>query len=272
MPPWPASTTEGGPFRDARVLSAAEIATLAAWVEAGCPEGDPSDAPAAADLGLRLGARHARPGPDAVRAVHARRRGRDEFRVFVIPTGLTEGKWVAAIDFKPGNPKVVHHILAAFDTAGRARKLDEADPGPGYKVFGGFGLIPSGGLGGWAPGKRPQCLPDGRRPLPPGRVRRPASGPLPQERQARDRRDARRPLLRQGARRQAGPRRDGRSRPRPSFFGRPDLLIPAGDANYEVTGTLDDRRRRPPDRRRPRTCTGSARTSSSRRPAPTARP
>ena len=45
MPPWPASTTEGGPFRDARVLSAAEIATLAAWVEAGCPEGDPKDAP-----------------------------------------------------------------------------------------------------------------------------------------------------------------------------------------------------------------------------------
>ena len=41
MPPWPASTTEGDPFRDARVLSDAQIATLLAWNEAGCPEGDP---------------------------------------------------------------------------------------------------------------------------------------------------------------------------------------------------------------------------------------
>ncbi|MDB5351867.1 MAG: Copper type ascorbate-dependent monooxygenase, C-terminal domain protein [Planctomycetota bacterium] len=30
MPPWHASTIEGGPFKDARVLSAAEIATIAA--------------------------------------------------------------------------------------------------------------------------------------------------------------------------------------------------------------------------------------------------
>src|SRR5262245_17020504 len=45
MPPWPASTEEGGPFRDERVLSDADIATLAAWVEAGCPEGNPDDAP-----------------------------------------------------------------------------------------------------------------------------------------------------------------------------------------------------------------------------------
>src|SRR4051794_1770066 len=45
MPPWPASTEEGGPFRDARLMSESEIATLEAWVEAGSPEGDPGDAP-----------------------------------------------------------------------------------------------------------------------------------------------------------------------------------------------------------------------------------
>src|SRR5436309_10514450 len=33
MPPWPASTEVGGPFRDARVLTPGEIATLAAWVK-----------------------------------------------------------------------------------------------------------------------------------------------------------------------------------------------------------------------------------------------
>src|SRR3954463_7594480 len=47
MPPWPASTAEGGPFRDARVISEAEIATLEAWLEAGCPEGSAGDAPPA---------------------------------------------------------------------------------------------------------------------------------------------------------------------------------------------------------------------------------
>ena len=45
MPPWPASSSFGGPFRDARVLSSEEIATIQAWAEAKCPEGDPKDAP-----------------------------------------------------------------------------------------------------------------------------------------------------------------------------------------------------------------------------------
>ncbi|MGE3822222.1 MAG: ascorbate-dependent monooxygenase, partial [Isosphaeraceae bacterium] len=155
MPPWPASTEEGGPFRDTRMMSAAEVATIADWVEAGCPEGNPADAPeprvfvsewplGEPDLVLTM------PEPYTVRA-----EGRDEHRVFVIPTGLTEGKWIAAIDFKPGSPKVVHHVLCAFDTLGRARRLDDADPKAGYAVFSGFNIVPTGSLGGWAPGKRP---------------------------------------------------------------------------------------------------------------------
>ena len=45
MPPWPASSSFGGPFRDARVLTGDEIATLQSWVDSNCPEGDPKDAP-----------------------------------------------------------------------------------------------------------------------------------------------------------------------------------------------------------------------------------
>ena len=45
MPPWPASSSFGGPFRDARVLTGDEIATLQSWVLANCPEGDPEEAP-----------------------------------------------------------------------------------------------------------------------------------------------------------------------------------------------------------------------------------
>src|SRR5262249_3703303 len=94
--------------------------------------------------------------------------GPDEFRVFVIPSGLTEGKWVSAVDFRPGNPKVVHHILGAIDTTGRARMIDKADAGPGYKTFAGFGTLPRGlpflpsaRLSGWAPGKAARWLPNG---------------------------------------------------------------------------------------------------------------
>jgi hypothetical protein len=244
MPPWPASTKEGGPFRDARVMSDAEVATLAAWAEAGAPEGDPKDAPPAKswasdwalgdpDLVLTM------PEPYPLAAD-----GRDEHRVFVIPTGLTEGKWVAAVDFKPGNPRVVHHILGAFDTLGRARKLDAADPSPGYKVFGGFGqlpsgvqLLPSGGLGGWAPGKRPQSLPDGLgRYLPAGsdvllQVHYHKSGKPETDATKVGLYFARKPVDKEVVGRAVVP-------PRPGVFARPSLLIPAGDARYEVTGTL----------------------------------
>ena len=47
MPPWHASTSVGGPFVGARVLSDAEKKTLVNWVEAKCPEGDPKDEPPA---------------------------------------------------------------------------------------------------------------------------------------------------------------------------------------------------------------------------------
>ncbi len=39
--------------------------------------------------------------------------GPDVFRNFVIPTKLTEDKWVRAIEFRPGARKVVHHALFA---------------------------------------------------------------------------------------------------------------------------------------------------------------
>ncbi len=47
MPPWHASTTVGGPFQGARVLTDRELKTLADWADAGCPEGNPKDGPPA---------------------------------------------------------------------------------------------------------------------------------------------------------------------------------------------------------------------------------
>jgi hypothetical protein len=46
-------------------------------------------------------------------------------------------------------------------STGAGRKKDEADPGPGYASFGGPGIMPTGDLGGWAPGAMPRPLPEG---------------------------------------------------------------------------------------------------------------
>jgi hypothetical protein len=243
MPPWPASTTQGGPFRDARVLSDDEVKTLTSWAAGGCPEGDPGDAPPPRSWGAgwALGEPDlvvSMPEPYTVSA-----EGRDEHRVFVIPTGLTAGKWVTAIDLKPGNPKVVHHVLAVFDTTGRARKLDQADKGPGYAVFGGFGtlptglpLLPTGSLGGWAPGKRPQTLPAGYgRYLPPGadvllQVHYHKSGKPETDATRIGLYFAKGPIEKEIVGAIVSP-------PRPRPFAKPALRIPAGESRYEVRGT-----------------------------------
>jgi hypothetical protein len=168
MPPWKPS--DGLAFRDERKLSDREIATLAAWVDGGAPEGDTKDAPPPRQFtqGWQLGK------PDLVLTVPQEFQlgasGRDLFRCFVLPTGLDEDRSVIAIEVRPGNPRVVHHALVFLDNAGRGRELeksekerakkdDEQDLGPGYSVAMGVGFVPSGGMGGWAPGQVTRRLP-----------------------------------------------------------------------------------------------------------------
>ena len=174
-PPW--SAAGGVPIRGERKMTDKEIATLAAWADADAPEGDPKHAPPAPDFvndGWRLGK------PDLVLESPEDFRlggsGNDLFRVFVLPTGLTEDKWIVGYDVKPGNPRVVHHTLHFFDATGQARELENKqqekdrgkllmDSGPGYTVGMGVGFVAQppkfGGVGGWAPGVAPQYLPDG---------------------------------------------------------------------------------------------------------------
>jgi mono/diheme cytochrome c family protein len=180
MPPW--MPGGGVAMKGERKLSDAEIATLAKWEAAGCPEGDPKDAPPAPDFtdGWRLGK------PDLVLSpsedFHLGPSGDDLFRCFVIPTGLTEDKWITAWDVKPGNPRIVHHTQHFWDTSGMGRELERkhklkedpasADRGPGYPTSMGVGFIPSvntkngtpgrvGNIGGWVPGQSLGHLPQG---------------------------------------------------------------------------------------------------------------
>jgi mono/diheme cytochrome c family protein len=160
MPPWKAEP-DFGRFHDERRLNESEIAMLASWAAAGAPQGDPKDLPEPPKFveGWTLGQ------PDLVLempdAFTVPASGRDIYQCFVIPIPMTENKTVAAVEFRPGNRSVVHHAILYLDANGAARKRDESEDGPGYRSFGGPGVLPTGGLGGWAPGAMPRRLPEG---------------------------------------------------------------------------------------------------------------
>jgi len=160
MPPWKPEPGYGE-FHDARRLKEEEIALIARWAETGAVEGDPADLPPAPKFadGWQLGE------PDLVlemaQPYMVKADGPDIYQCFVVPMDLAGDRHVAAVEFRPGNRRVVHHALFFLDTTGEARRRDAADPEPGYRSFGGIGFLPTGGLGGWAPGAFPRFLPEG---------------------------------------------------------------------------------------------------------------
>jgi hypothetical protein len=159
MPPWQA--TGHGTFQNERTLSPEQIETIAAWAKAGEPKGDMKLAPAVPKFtpGWLMGE------PDFVgkptKPYEIAADGEDDYRCFVIPTNYPEGRFVTAVELRPGNRRVVHHVLIYLDDKGLARKKDGVDGKPGYASFGGPGFQPVGALGGWAPGLQPQVLPQG---------------------------------------------------------------------------------------------------------------
>ncbi len=162
MPPW--MPERGfGKFLGERSLTDQEIETIAQWVEAEMPEGDPAfEAPmpkfaegsalGEPDLTLRVAEPYTIKGSN-----------KDEYRVFVLPTGLTEDRDLVSVEFRPDNRTILHHGLLAFDATGQACQNDVSDPLSGYEVFGGFGvpIRPDAQLPGYTPGAVPLRLPKG---------------------------------------------------------------------------------------------------------------
>jgi mono/diheme cytochrome c family protein len=154
MPPWKAEPGYGE-FANERRLSPAEITTLGEWARSGAPEGDPKDKPALPTFpeGWQGGT------PDKVLTVDGSYTiagdGSDQYRCFVLPINNDREMHLVNVEFRPGNPKIVHHAILFLDTSGTARRLDAATPEPGYSCFGGPGFLPGGMLAGWAPGAMP---------------------------------------------------------------------------------------------------------------------
>jgi hypothetical protein len=158
MPPWKPADNYGS-FADHRGLTQNEIDMIAQWVDSGKPIGNEADIPALPNFpnGSTLGT------PDLVlkmpKSWHIKGDNKDMYRNFVLPTNLLENKKVAAIEFRPGNPKVVHHALIYLDTNKAAQALDAKDTAFGYDGFGGPGFTPVKNLLGYVPGQTPRFFP-----------------------------------------------------------------------------------------------------------------
>lgn len=160
MPPWKPGA-DFGHFADARGLSQEDIDLIAQWAITGAQQGDPMKTPPLPVFsdGSQLGK------PDLVlkmeQSWQVKGDNQDVYRNFVLPTGLLQDKTIAAIEFRPGNPKVVHHALMYLDTTGTGRQLDAEDSEYGYVGFGGPGFTPAKNMLGWVPGMVPRFFPPG---------------------------------------------------------------------------------------------------------------
>src|SRR5262245_13731886 len=161
MPPWKPAAGKGS-FQNERRLTDAELDAIQRWIAGGAPEGDPADLPQLPQFAnaWQLGTPDlvvTMPAPFTVPAA-----GADVFRTFVIPIPLANARYVRALEFRPGNARVVHHANLGVDRTRSSRQLDARDPEPGYSgSMERDARYPEGQLLGWTPGQAPHAVPDG---------------------------------------------------------------------------------------------------------------
>lgn len=162
MPPWKPEPGYGPKLQDERRLKDDEIATLSQWFDAGMPSGDLSQVspPPPAQNGWRLGE------PDLIlelpQPYPLPAEGLDIYRNFALPLGLSETRYIRAVEFQTSTRLAIHHALFLTDNTGRARVRDRSEPGVGYDGMGiGSALLPAGHIIGWTPGQRPYETPAG---------------------------------------------------------------------------------------------------------------
>ncbi len=145
MPPWFADAKHGE-FSNNPSLSQAQIETISKWVDSGSPQGDDRDMPPAPkfvegwtigtpDVVLQMKEEHAIPADGVI-----------PYLYFTIPTNFTEDKWVQAVEIKPGDRRIVHHVIASLTEGSSSATGREAR---------------TGGLGGITPNKRGIVYPPG---------------------------------------------------------------------------------------------------------------
>jgi hypothetical protein len=130
MPPW--FTHDGdGPFANDKRLSAAEIATVAAWADSGAAEGDEKDRPAPVTFvdGWSITPEMVIEMPQDVPVPAT---GTINYKNILVKVNFPEDRWVVAADLRPGNARVVHHMRAIVRPPG-SDFMRDAVPGVAYE-------------------------------------------------------------------------------------------------------------------------------------------
>lgn len=140
MPPWFATRPEKGEvshWANDRSLSDEEKSDLLNWLSQGKPAGDANDAPLPREFpdGWRIGQPDhivQLPKPMAVKAT-----GVMAYQNVIVESGITEDKWIRAMEIRPTAPQVVHHVLV-FLLPPVDRSKPDADRDAGEDESGGF--------------------------------------------------------------------------------------------------------------------------------------
>jgi hypothetical protein len=122
MPPWHIDKTVGiQQFKNDRSLTDDQLATIVRWVDQGATKGDPKDMPPAKvwpnEQGWNFAEMFGQKEPDLiVRATPWTHKAgqNDAWWKPVVETGLTEPRWVRAIEVRPGSVKgrkITHHVV-----------------------------------------------------------------------------------------------------------------------------------------------------------------
>jgi hypothetical protein len=170
MPPWHIDRTVGiQAFKNDRSLTDDQIETIVKWVDAGAPKGDAKDMPPPKqwpDESVWNFATLFGGPPDLIvksTPWTQKARGNDAWWKPVVETGLTEPRWVRAIEIRPSTVKgrrITHHAIARLQQE-EPNAPGQQDSGPADSgVFANTGTFME-----WAVGKQ-------------GEIMRPNSGKL----------------------------------------------------------------------------------------------
>jgi hypothetical protein len=172
MPPWHIDKTVGiQEFKNDRSLSDDELATIVKWIDTGAPKGNPADMPAPVvwpdDSKWNFAEMFGGPPDLIIKSTPwlQKARANDAWWRPVVDTGLTEDRWVRAIEIKPSTVKgrqITHHAIA---------RLQQTEPEPDLAAASGPAAFDLGDFANtgtfmeWAVGKQ-------------GEIMRPNSGKL----------------------------------------------------------------------------------------------
>ena len=162
MPPWLPAPGYGD-FIGERRLTRAQIETIAAWVHAGAPEGNPAESPVPPqfssewqlgppDLVLKASQPFTVP-PD----------GPNLFWNFVFKPDIQTTRYVRAVEIRPGKSNLIHHANLIVDRIGSSLRQPHALAGfPGMDVRVDRSVFdPISHFLFWKPGTVPYSEPDG---------------------------------------------------------------------------------------------------------------